>query len=64
MEKEIAQLEEKECWEECLKSDAPAREKILQCIWVFRIKRNPAGDITKHKKKYEVQFGSQVVNSS
>ena len=46
--KEINQLEEKKCWEECLKSEANG-EPIVPCTWVFRVKRNPAGDIIKCK---------------
>ena len=46
--KEIKQLEEKGCWEECLKSEANGAP-IIPCTWVFRIKRNPAGDIIKRK---------------
>ena len=46
--KEIRQLEDKNCWEECLKSDANG-EPVVPCTWVFRVKRNPAGDIIKCK---------------
>ena len=46
--KEIRQLEDKNCWEECLISDANG-EPVVPCTWVFRVKRNPAGDIIKCK---------------
>ena len=40
--KEIRQLEEKQCWVECLKSEAEEKgEKIILCTWALRIKRNP-----------------------
>ena len=48
--KEINQLEEKHCWEECQKSEAKG-ESIIPSTWVFRRKRNPAGDITKYKAR-------------
>jgi hypothetical protein len=47
---EIKQLEDKNCWEECLKSEANG-EQIIPSTWVFRRKRNPAGDITKYKAR-------------
>ena len=47
--KEIKQLESKECWIECRKSEVPHGEKIVPCTWVFRYKRNPAGEIIKCK---------------
>ena len=47
-DKEIRQLESKGCWEECLRSEA-SEEQIVPCTWVFRLKRDPAGDITKRK---------------
>ena len=50
--KEIRQLEEKQCWVECLKSEAEEKgEKIIPCTWVLRIKRNPTGDIIKLKAR-------------
>ena len=48
--KEVNQLEEKGCWIECLKSEANG-EPIIPSTWVFRRKRNPAGDITKYKAR-------------
>ena len=34
--KEITQLSNKKCWEECLKSEAKAKgEQIIPCTWVF-----------------------------
>ena len=50
--KEINQLEAKLCWEECLKTEAQEKgEPIIPNTWVFRFKRTPAGDITKHKAR-------------
>ena len=48
--KEIRQLESKNVWSECLKSEAKGRQ-IIPCTWVFRLKRNPAGEIIKHKAR-------------
>ena len=48
--KEVTQLESKDCWDECQKSDANG-EPIIPSTWVFRRKRNPAGDITKYKAR-------------
>lgn len=48
--KEITQLETKGCWEECMKTDA-VDQKIIPCTWVFTLKRNPAGEITKRKAR-------------
>ena len=48
--KEITQLEKKNCWSECLKSEAKSK-KIIPCTWVFNFKRNPAGEITKCKAR-------------
>ena len=34
--KEITQLKDKKCWEECLKSEAKDKgEQIIPCTWVF-----------------------------
>merc|ERR1712197_208282 len=52
IEKEIRQLEEKNCWVECLKSEAfNAGEKVIPCTWTLKVKRNPAGDATKLKAR-------------
>ena len=37
-------------WSECLKSEANGRQ-IVPCTWVFRCKRNPAGEIIKCKAR-------------
>ena len=52
-QKEITALESKDTWEEVPMSDAKA--KIIPGTWVFRIKRNPAGDIKKYKARYCVR---------
>ena len=48
--KEIRQLEKKNVWSECLRSEANGRQ-IIPCTWVFRYKRNPAGEIIKCKAR-------------
>ena len=50
--KEIKQLSDKKCWEECLKSEAKAKgEPIIPCTWVFRVKFSPSGDPLKRKSR-------------
>ena len=52
MAEEIRQLEEKNCWAECPKSEAfDAGEKIVTCTWTLKIKQNPAGDPIKLKAR-------------
>ena len=51
--KEISQLIEKGTWEEVPTS--VATKKILPGTWTFRRKRNPSGEITKHKGRYCVR---------
>ena len=46
--KEIKQLESKGVWTEVHKNEANG-EQIIPCTWVFRYKRNPAGEIIKCK---------------
>ena len=48
--KEIRQLEKKGVWVECRKSEAKGQQ-IIPCTWVFRYKRNPAGEIIKCKAR-------------
>ena len=48
--KEIRALESKACWVECLKSEA-GDEPIIPCTWVFSLKHNPAGEVTKFKAR-------------
>ena len=48
--KEIKQLEDKKVWVECRKDEANGQQ-IVPCTWVFRYKRNPAGEILKCKAR-------------
>ena len=48
--KEIEELEGKLTWKEVPMS--MAKSKIIPGTWVFRVKRNPSGDITKYKARY------------
>ena len=48
--KEIRQLEKKDVWVECLKSEAKGQQ-IVPCTWVFRCKCNPTGEIIKCKAR-------------
>ena len=48
--KEIEELEGKLTWIEVPMSKAKA--KIIPGTWVFRVKRNPSGEVTKYKARY------------
>ena len=49
-------MEAKGCWVECLRSEAEQNgQKVIPCTWVFRVKRNPAGDIIKFKARICLQ---------
>jgi hypothetical protein len=50
---EITALEGKQTWEEVPMSDAKA--KIIPGTWVFRVKRDPMGEIKKFKARYCVR---------
>ena len=60
--KEIKQLEGKGVWTECLKSEAGG-EQIVPCTWVFRYKRNPAGEIIKCKARICLRGDLMLDNS-
>ena len=48
--KEIEELEGKLTWVEVPMSEA--KSKIIPGTWVFRVKRNPSGEIKKYKARY------------
>ena len=50
---EITALESKLTWEEVPMSDA--KSKIIPGTWVFRVKRDPMGEIKKFKARYCVR---------
>lgn len=48
--REIKLLKEKECWVECEWSEASIKDQqIIPCTWVFFVKYNHTGEITKYK---------------
>ena len=62
--KEINQLKDKGCWEECQKSEADTKgQKIIPCTWVFRIKRSPSGDIIKKKARICVRGDLMTIDA-
>ena len=62
--KEISELENKEVWEECLKSEANDKGvKIVPCTWVFRIKRTPDGEFSKCKARICLRGDLMDVNA-
>jgi len=62
--KEITELENKNVWEECLKSEANDKGvKIVPSTWVFRIKRTPDGEFSKCKARICLQGDLMDVNA-
>ena len=59
--KEIEELEGKQAWEITDQSEAK-NIKIIPGTWVFRRKRNPAGEITKWKARWVVRGDLQEVD--
>lgn len=57
---EIRQLESKGAWVEVPMSEA--KTKILPGTWVFRVKRNPSGEIKKYKARYCVRGDLEEVD--
>jgi hypothetical protein len=62
--KEITELENKNVWEECLKSEANDKGvKIVPSTWVFRIKRTPDGEFSKCKARICLRGDLMDVNA-
>ena len=59
MEKEIKYLTTEYAWEILPKSSLPTSTQIIRLIWSFKRKRNPFGDIIKHKSLLCVHGGMQ-----
>ena len=51
MEKEIKDLTTEDVWEILPKSSLPTSAHIIQLIRSFKIKRNPFGELIKHKAR-------------
>ena len=62
--KEINQLEDKGCWEECQKSEADTKgQEIIPCTWVFRIRHSPARDVIKKKTRICVRGNLMTIDA-
>ena len=59
-DKEIKALEQKKTWQEVPSSEATT--KIIPGTWVFRRKRNPSGEIIKHKARWVIRGDLQEVD--
>ena len=49
IEKEIRGLTTEDVWEIFPKSSLPTSAHLFRLLWSFKIKRNPFGEIIKHK---------------
>ena len=57
MEKEIKYFTTEDVWEILTKSSLPTSAHIIRLIWIFKIKRNPFGELIKHKARLCVHGG-------
>lgn len=60
MKSELESHEENSTWDALV--ELPAGRKVVGCRWVFKLKRDAAGEVTKHKARlvaqgYSQQFG-------
>ena len=51
MKKEISDLTKDKVWRLELKKNIPAKAKLIRLIWSFKRKRNPLGELLKHKAR-------------
>ena len=49
MDSEIKSLTQHHTW---TLQDLPSDKKSIGCKWVFRIKRNPSGEVVKYKARH------------
>ena len=59
MEKEVHDLNKEDVWEILPMSSLPSSAHIIRLIWSFKRKRNPFGELTKHKARLCVHGGMQ-----
>ena len=60
MKKEINDLTEDNVWRLELKKNIPPQAKLIRLIWSFKRKRNPIGELLKHKARLCVHGGMQT----
>ena len=59
MEKEVTDLNDTGVWKLVKKTDMPKEAKLIRLIWSFKRKRNPLGQLIKHKVRLCVHGGMQ-----
>ena len=59
MEKEVNDLNSTGVWKLVRKSEMPKDAKLIRLIWSFKRKRNPLGQLIKHKARLCVHGGMQ-----
>ena len=59
MEKEVNDLNETGVWKLVKKTDMPKDAKLIRLIWSFKRKRNPLGQLIKHKARLYVHGDMQ-----
>ena len=60
MQKEVTALTNDNVWQLELKKNIPTQAKLIRLIWSFKRKRNPLGDLLKHKARLCVHGGMQT----
>ncbi len=60
MTKEIQDLTKDNVWRLELKKNIPPHAKLIRLIWSFKRKRNPLGELLKHKARLCVHGGMQT----
>ena len=59
MQKEVEALTKDKVWRLEPKKNIPANAKLIRLIWSFKRKRNPQGDLLKHKARLCAHGGMQ-----
>ena len=59
MVKEVEDLTKTHVWKLIWKSDMPKEAKLIRLIWSFKRKKNPLGELLKHKARLCVHGGMQ-----
>ena len=59
MEKEVKDLNDTGVWKLVKKTEMPKDAKLIRLIWSFKRKRNPLGQLIKHKARLCVHGGMQ-----
>ena len=60
MNKDLEAHTKRNHWRVIHKSDMPHNTKAIMSIWAFKLKRNPCGDVVKHKTRLCDHGGNQT----